>query len=77
MALFVLRWRRPDEPRPFRAWGYPVAPGLFAVASMLIVVNAIARQPRPSLAGLALMAAGLPLYWAFQRRNPTPGGGAR
>ena len=44
-ALFVLRWREPDEPRPFSAWGYPVAPGIFVIASALIVVNAVWRNP--------------------------------
>ena len=47
MALFVLRRRLPSEPRPFKAWGYPVAPFVYAVGSMLIVANAIWRQSRP------------------------------
>jgi APA family basic amino acid/polyamine antiporter len=61
VALFVLR-RRADEPRPFRAWGYPFAPALFVGASALIVLNAIWRNPGPSLAGAAIILAGLPLY---------------
>jgi APA family basic amino acid/polyamine antiporter len=68
VALFVLRWRHPDEPRPFRAWGYPVAPGIFVMASALIVVNAIWRNPQPSGAGVAIILAGLPLYWYLRRR---------
>lgn len=68
MALFVLRWKRPDEARPFRAWGYPVAPAVFAIASLLIVGNALVESTAPSLAGLALMAAGIPLYfWSIKR----------
>ena len=68
VALFVLRWRHPDEARPFRAWGYPVAPGIFVIASALIVVNAIWRNPQPSGAGVAIILAGLPLYWYLRRR---------
>jgi APA family basic amino acid/polyamine antiporter len=68
VALFVLRWRHPDEARPFRAWGYPVAPGIFVMASALIVVNAIWRNPQPSGAGVAIILAGLPLYWYLRRR---------
>ena len=70
LSLFVLRRREPDAPRPFRALGYPVAPGLFVVASAAMVVNAIWREPMPSLGGLAILAAGIPVYWLFQRRLP-------
>jgi APA family basic amino acid/polyamine antiporter len=66
-ALFVLRWKHPDEPRPFRALGYPLAPGLFVLASGLIVVNAVWRNPGPSAAGLAIIAAGLPIYFVLKR----------
>ena len=67
-AVFVLRRRAPDAPRPFRAWGYPVAPFVFAAASALMVGNAIWRDPGPSAAGLLIIAAGLPVYLFFSRR---------
>jgi APA family basic amino acid/polyamine antiporter len=69
LALFVLRHREPDAPRPFKALGYPVAPGLFVLASAAMVVNAIYREPLPSLGGLAILAAGVPVYWLFQRKR--------
>jgi basic amino acid/polyamine antiporter, APA family len=69
VALFVLRWRRPDERSPFRAWGYPLMPGLFVAASAAIVLNALVKDPRPTAAGLAIILGGLPLYFTFQRRN--------
>jgi basic amino acid/polyamine antiporter, APA family len=69
LALFVLRRREPDAPRPFKALGYPVAPGLFVLASAAMVVNAIYREPLPSLGGLAILAAGVPVYWLFQRKR--------
>ena len=68
-ALFVLRRRAPDEPRPFRAWGYPTAPFVFAVASLLIVLNALWRSPTTSGAGLLVIAAGVPLYLLMRRRS--------
>jgi APA family basic amino acid/polyamine antiporter len=67
VALFVLRRQVPDEPRPFRAWGYPWAPALFVGASALIVMNAVWRTPGPSGAGLLIILAGLPFYWALTR----------
>ena len=70
MALFVLRSREPAAPRPFKALGYPVAPAVFVLASLLIVVNAIYRDPRPSGAGVLIILAGVPLYALFARRLP-------
>ncbi len=69
VALFVLRRRNPGERRPFRAWGYPVMPGLFVLASALIVGNAIWRAPGPSAAGVAIILAGLPLYLYLRRQR--------
>ena len=63
LALFVLRHTRSGEVRPFRAWGYPIAPALFCIVSLAVVVNTIYKSPRPSLAGLVIMAAGVPIYW--------------
>ncbi len=79
-ALFVLRAREPHAPRPFRAWGYPVAPAIFTIASLLIVLNALwtdlvtpilSNQPwGPSAAGLLVIGLGVPVY-AFLRRRAT------
>ena len=71
-ALFVLRRRQPDAPRPFRAWGYPVAPALYAGMSAAMVVNAIWREPGPSAAGIVLIACGIPLYLALRARAARP-----
>jgi APA family basic amino acid/polyamine antiporter len=66
-SLFVLRRRHPDEPRPFRAWGYPIAPLIFAIASALIVLNALWRSPATSGAGVLVILAGLPVYLLMRR----------
>jgi basic amino acid/polyamine antiporter, APA family len=67
LALFVLRRRHPSDHRPFRAWGYPLAPGLFVLASLVMVVNEIGRNPGTSAAGLAIIGAGIPVYLWFTR----------
>ena len=86
-ALFVLRRSEPNAPRPFKAWGYPVAPAVFAVASLLIVGNALWNdlfQPLlagtewgPSAAGILIIAAGVPVYLWMNRgaRNRSQGAG--
>ena len=68
-SLFVLRRRDPDAPRPFRAWGYPVAPFVFVVASLLIVLNALWRSPATSGAGLLVIGAGVPIYFVMRRSS--------
>ncbi len=76
-ALFVLRRREPDAPRPYSTWGYPVVPGVFVAVSAVIVANALwtdlvqpvaaGRAMGPSAAGLLIIALGLPLYAWFTR----------
>ena len=65
-SLFVLR-RRQNEERPFRAWGYPWAPGLFVLISGAMLVSEIARNPQTAMAGVAVIAAGAPIYWFVTR----------
>ena len=65
-SLFVLRRRHPEEPRPFKAWGYPVAPMVFSGASAVIVLNALWGSPATSGAGLLVIAAGIPVYLAMR-----------
>lgn len=78
-ALFVLRVREPDAPRPFRTIGYPVVPGLFVLASLAIVCSALwvdlvnplrtGGALGPSAYGLLVIALGLPFYVAFRLRG--------
>jgi basic amino acid/polyamine antiporter, APA family len=68
-AVFVLRAREPEAPRPFKALGYPITPAVFVLVSLLIVLNAIYNNPGPSLAGVAIIAAGIPLYFWFKRKR--------
>jgi len=78
-ALFVLRAREPHAQRPFRAIGYPVAPALFVIASLLLVVDSIWSTPATALRGAAVILAGAPIYWLTTRytlRDPGPGAGA-
>jgi APA family basic amino acid/polyamine antiporter len=71
-AVFVLRRRQPDLNWPFRAWGYPWAPAVFVLASAAMVVNEIWRSPGTAFSGLAVISAGVPLFWWMQkRRAPT------
>jgi APA family basic amino acid/polyamine antiporter len=75
LALFKLRWSRPDHPRPYRTLGYPVIPLLFVAGSTAFVANTLLERPAESLAGLGLLVLGLPAYkfWARTAGQPIKG----
>ena len=70
-GLFVLR-RRPTYRPSYRAWGYPVVPIVFIVASLVIVCNQVISDPLNAVLGLGMVAIGAPIYylWHADRRFP-------
>lgn len=73
-SVFVFRKREPDVARPYRTWGYPIVPAIFVLLTIYLIVFTIKDAPLQSLIGLVIIAAGLPVYWYFSRKNPeTPG----
>jgi APA family basic amino acid/polyamine antiporter len=66
-GVFVLRRRQPDLPRPYRVWGYPIVPGLFLLASVGLVLNALLTDPRNTGVTLLIILAGIPVYWVRGR----------
>ncbi len=72
-AVFVLRRRWPDAERPYKVWGYPVVPALFLLVTAFLLINTLMTTPVQALAGLGLIALGLPVYWFYSRRaGPEP-----
>jgi amino acid transporter len=73
-AVFVLRRTRPDMPRPYRTWGYPVVPLLFLVASLAMVVNALVTDPVNTGVTFGIILLGVPVYYGWRalqgRRAP-------
>ncbi len=68
-ALFVLRKRSPDLPRPFRAWAYPFAPLAVLLVSGTLVVGFTVSDPRDSIYALVLLAASYPIYRLIRRKS--------
>lgn len=71
-AVFVLRRKYPDMPRPYRVWGYPIVPAVFLIATVFLLVNTFMATPWRALAGLGLIALGLPVYLCCAQRAPRP-----
>jgi APA family basic amino acid/polyamine antiporter len=67
LAVIVLRRKKPQLERPYRVWGYPVLPVLFAAAALAIVLNTLVRSPQEAVIGLALVLAGVPIYLLWTR----------
>jgi basic amino acid/polyamine antiporter, APA family len=66
-AVFVLRWRSPALPRPYRAWGYPLVPAVFLLASVFMILNALMTDPRHTGITFAIIVAGVPVFWLRRR----------
>jgi len=68
IGLFILRFKRPDAERPYRAIGYPVLPALYIVlASTIAVVLLISDKTRAqALSGLVLVAIGVPVFFLWR-----------
>jgi APA family basic amino acid/polyamine antiporter len=72
-GLFVLRKRRPDLDRPYKALGYPVLPGLYILLGSLVMLNLLWVKPRFTWPGLIIVMTGLPVFYlwrAYGKRRP-------
>ena len=67
-GLFVLRRKRPDAERPYRAVGYPIVPALYIVAACIISVVLLLYRTQTSWPGLLIVLAGVPAYFLWKRR---------
>ena len=66
-SVFILRRRLPNAERAYRTWGYPVVPALFLFVSGWLLINTLLTTPGRAVAGLGLMALGLPFFWYWSR----------
>jgi APA family basic amino acid/polyamine antiporter len=67
LGLFILRFRRPHMERPYRVFGYPVLPGLYLLIALFIEVQLLRYKPQYTWPGLAIILAGVPVYWLWQK----------
>jgi APA family basic amino acid/polyamine antiporter len=65
IALFILRWKRPDIPRPYRCAGYPWLPAIYVLVGAAWTLNTIITRPLEAFWGTAIVLIGVPgyLYW--------------
>jgi APA family basic amino acid/polyamine antiporter len=70
-AVFVLRRKMPDAPRPYKTFGYPVVPMVFVLVALWLIVNTLQARPVESTTGLILIALGLPVFIYYRYRKQT------
>jgi basic amino acid/polyamine antiporter, APA family len=71
VGLFVLRAKRPDAERPYRAFGYPVVPLLYIVTALTILFVLLFYRTETAGWSLVIVLLGLPVYWLWSRQNKT------
>jgi APA family basic amino acid/polyamine antiporter len=68
-GIFLLRRRRPHAHRPYRAFGYPVVPGLYILVATVILTILLIYRPQTTLPGVGIVVVGVPVYFLFRARN--------
>jgi basic amino acid/polyamine antiporter, APA family len=68
-AVFVLRRKRPDLPRPYKTWGYPVTPLLFVLCALYISLNSLIYTFWDAIGGLVIIVLGIPAYYYWKTKS--------
>jgi len=68
LSVFVLRWREPELPRPYKAWGFPLTTGIVLVGSLAFLVASVSADTRNALWAIALLGVSYPVYLILKRR---------
>jgi APA family basic amino acid/polyamine antiporter len=68
LGVIKLRITRPDLPRPYRAWGYPLTPAVFLLVTGFMMYYLLMQRPLQSALGILIMLSGLLIYAVFGRR---------
>lgn len=69
LGVIKLRITHPDQPRPYRAWGYPLSPLVFLLVTGFMMYYLLTERPLQSLLGILIMISGLLIYAIFRKRT--------
>jgi APA family basic amino acid/polyamine antiporter len=65
-GIFMLRWKRPDAERPYKAFGYPIVPALYIIGAAVILFVLFAYQTATTWPGLLIVISGVPIYFVWK-----------
>jgi APA family basic amino acid/polyamine antiporter len=66
-GIFVLRRKQPNAERPYRAFGYPVLPGLYMIGATIILFALLAYKTQTTWPGLVIVLTGVPVYFLWRK----------
>src|SRR5216110_3510307 len=69
LGIFVLRRKRPDAERPYKAFGYPIVPALYIIGASAILIVLFIYQTATTWPGLIIVLTGVPIYFLWRRSN--------
>ena len=69
LAIFILRVKRPDIPRPYKAFGYPVIPALYILTTTAIMIILLIYKPNYTFPGLGIVLLGIPVFYLWKKYN--------
>jgi basic amino acid/polyamine antiporter, APA family len=69
LAIFILRAKRPDIPRPYKAFGYPVIPAIYILTTFAIMVILLIYKPNYTFPGLGIVLLGIPVFYLWRKFN--------
>jgi APA family basic amino acid/polyamine antiporter len=72
LAVFILRFRRPDVERPYRTWGYPIVPAVFLTFYVFFLASMYWARPIDRMIGIGLISIGAVVYFACADRTDRP-----
>ncbi len=75
IGIFILRKKRPDAKRPYKAFGYPAVPVLYITAAAVIMAILLIYKPNYTWPGLLIVIAGLPVYFIWRKAEQSNPGG--
>jgi APA family basic amino acid/polyamine antiporter len=73
-GIFLLRWKRPDAERPYKAFGYPIVPIFYIIGAAVILLVLFVYQTATTWPGLLIVISGVPVYffWKVFGKKPSP-----
>ena len=72
LSIFILRIKRPDLERPYKAFGYPVIPALYILATSTIMIILLIYKPGYTFPGLGILLLGIPVFFIWKKYNKKP-----
>ena len=69
LAIFILRKKRPDIPRPYKAFGYPLIPGIYILTTITIMIILLIYKPDYTFPGLAIVLLGIPVFYIWRKKS--------